>query len=104
MRIAVNGELEELEQLLALAPHLLTEGGRLAVISFHSLEDRRVKAAFNSWEKPCECPPKLPLCICGKTPLGMRITRKPVMAGADEVARNPRSRGAKLRVFEKRTG
>ncbi len=102
LRIAVNGELEELERLLSLALNLLRPGGRLALISFHSLEDRPVKTAFTKWERPCECPPKLPLCICGKVSLGKRLTRKPVTAGSPETARNPRARGAKLRVFEKR--
>jgi 16S rRNA (cytosine1402-N4)-methyltransferase len=102
LRIAVNDELGELERLLALAPDLLRPGGRLAVISFHSLEDRLVKTAFTRWEKPCECPPQLPRCVCGKTPLGVRVTRKPVTAGETEAAHNPRSRSAKLRAFEKR--
>ena len=101
LRIAVNDELGELEQLLGHALPLLKPGGRMAVISFHSLEDRLVKNAFVRWEQPCECPPKLPICVCGKTPLGKRLTRKPVTAGSEEDARNPRSRGAKLRAFEK---
>ncbi len=102
LRIAVNGELTELEVLLDHALHLLRPGGRIAVISFHSLEDRLVKTAFNRWEKPCTCPPHMPKCICGKTPAGVRVTRKPVTAGPAESDRNPRSRSAKLRAFEKR--
>ncbi|MCZ6626706.1 MAG: 16S rRNA (cytosine(1402)-N(4))-methyltransferase RsmH [SAR324 cluster bacterium] len=102
LRIAVNDELGELEQLLEHALHLLRPGGRIALISFHSLEDRMVKTAFNRWEKPCTCPPKLPKCVCGKTSAGMRLSRKPVTAGAAEAQANPRSRSAKLRAFEKR--
>ncbi len=102
LRIAVNEELTELEGLLDRALHLLRPGGRIAVISFHSLEDRLVKTAFNRWEKPCTCPPSLPKCVCGKISAGVRVTRKPVMAGPGEIDRNPRSRSAKLRAFEKR--
>jgi len=103
LRIEVNDELGELERLLAGALDLLAPGGRIAVISFHSLEDRRVKEAFRRWESPCECPTTLPRCVCGKTPLGRRVTRKPIVAGVEELARNPRSRSAKLRAFEKRS-
>jgi 16S rRNA (cytosine1402-N4)-methyltransferase len=88
--------------LLAVALDLLSTGGRIAVIAFHSLEDRRVKEAFRTWENPCVCPPQLPKCICGKVPLGVRLTKRPVTATENEEARNPRSRSAKLRVFEKR--
>lgn len=102
LRIAVNDELGELERLLACAPDLLSAGGRIAVIAFHSLEDRRVKEAFRTWENPCICPPQLPRCICGRQPIGARLTKRPVTAGDAEQARNPRSRSAKLRVFEKR--
>ena len=103
LRIAVNDELGELEQLLAQALPLLKPGGRMAVISFHSLEDRLVKTAFTRWEKPCACPPKLPVCICKKNPEGRRLTGKPVVASPAETAHNPRSRSAKLRVFEKKS-
>lgn len=102
LRIAVNDELGELERLLEHALPLLRPGGRVAVISFHSLEDRLVKTAFVRWEKPCQCPPSLPVCVCGKEPAGRRLTRKPVTADGAEAAANPRSRGAKLRAFEKR--
>jgi 16S rRNA (cytosine1402-N4)-methyltransferase len=102
LRVAVNDELGELDRLLAAALDLLSHGGRLAVIAFHSLEDRRVKEAFRAWERPCTCPPDLPRCICSKQSLGVRVTKRPVTAGAAEQARNPRSRSAKLRVFEKR--
>jgi 16S rRNA (cytosine1402-N4)-methyltransferase len=101
LRMKVNEELEELEQLLAHIPTLLAPGGRAAIIAFHSLEDRRVKDAFRAWERPCTCPPDLPRCVCRKVPLGHRLTRKPLVAGAEEVRRNPRSRSAKLRIFEK---
>jgi 16S rRNA (cytosine1402-N4)-methyltransferase len=101
LRMEVNGELGELERLLEAIPHLLAPGGRAAVVAFHSLEDRRVKDAFRGWEDPCQCPPELPRCVCGKVPLGRRLTRKPVTAGAEEVRGNPRARSAKLRVFEK---
>jgi 16S rRNA (cytosine1402-N4)-methyltransferase len=102
LRIAVNDELGELDRLLAMAQDLLAPGGRIAVIAFHSLEDRRVKEAFRTWENPCNCPPELPRCVCGKQPTGARLTKRPVTAGDAEQARNPRSRSAKLRVFEKR--
>jgi 16S rRNA (cytosine1402-N4)-methyltransferase len=102
LRIAVNDELGELERLLACAHDLLSVGGRIAVIAFHSLEDRRVKEAFRTWESPCVCPPHLPRCVCGRQPTGIRLTKRPVTAGDEEQARNPRSRSAKLRVFEKR--
>ena len=101
LRIAVNDELGELERLLDVALELLAPGGRLAVIGFHSLEDRLVKDRFRDWEQPCTCPPSMPACVCGKVPLGRRLTRKPLMASGDEAARNPRSRSAKLRVFER---
>ncbi len=101
LRIAVNDELGELERLLDVAPELLAPGGRLAVIGFHSLEDRLVKDRFREWEQPCTCPPSMPACVCGKVPLGRRLTRKPLVASGAEAARNPRSRSAKLRVFEK---
>ena len=102
LRIAVNDELGQLERFLDSVLPLLRSGGRVAVISFHSLEDRIVKTAFVNWEKPCQCPPKLPMCVCGKLPLGRRLTRKPITAGSAEAAGNPRSRSAKLRAFEKK--
>lgn len=100
LRIVVNRELEEVEGLLAIAPEFLSAGGRLAIISFHSLEDRLVKQTFRGWEAPCTCPPKLPYCVCGLKPLGRALTRRPVTASEKEVRENPRSRSAKLRVFE----
>ncbi|MDE0793787.1 MAG: 16S rRNA (cytosine(1402)-N(4))-methyltransferase RsmH [SAR324 cluster bacterium] len=99
LRIAVNDELNELGILLKEAPSRLKPDGRLAIISFHSLEDRMVKHQFRKWENPCVCPTDLPYCICGEKPLGRVITRRPVNATAKETAENPRSRSAHLRVF-----
>src|SRR5579863_9304236 len=101
LRMTVNDELGELDRLLEAIPDLLAPGGRAAIIAFHSLEDRRVKDAFRTWENPCICPPDIPRCMCGKVPLGERVTRKPTVASAEEIARNPRARSAKLRVFER---
>ena len=100
LRIAVNRELEELDTLLKTLPDFLNPGGRMAIISFHSLEDRPVKQQFREWQHPCTCPPQLPYCICGKQPLGRSLNRSPIMATETEIAANPRSRSAKLRVFE----
>lgn len=100
LRIAVNGELDSLAQLLAQAPFCLKAGGRLAIISFHSLEDRLVKQAYRQWEHPCECPRNLP-CVCGKKSLGRAVPRKGITARPEELGLNPRSRSAVLRVFEK---
>ncbi len=99
LRIAVNDELNELGILLKEAPSRLKPDGRLAIISFHSLEDRMVKHQFRKWENPCVCPTDLPYCICGEKPLGRVITRRHVNATAKETAENPRSRSAHLRVF-----
>jgi 16S rRNA (cytosine1402-N4)-methyltransferase len=101
LRIAVNDELEVLEQAVKNAADILKPGGRLVVITFHSLEDRIVKIAFNNMEKPCTCPPKLPVCVCGKEPLLKVITRKPVTAGDEELETNTRSKSAKLRAAER---
>ena len=99
LRIAVNNELQELEVLLKQIPSLLKKDGRVALISFHSLEDRIVKHQFRKWENPCVCPTDLPYCICGEKPRGRVLTRRPVNATKKEVADNPRSRSAHLRVF-----
>lgn len=101
IRIAVNDELGEVERLLEAALDLLNPGGRLAIISFHSLEDRLVKTAFGSWAKGCICPPDFPVCVCGRTPRAKLIGKRPITAGEDELADNPRARSAKLRVAEK---
>ncbi len=103
IRIELNGELTALEDSLDDLIDLLREGGRLSVITFHSLEDRIVKAAFKRNENPCTCPPQFPVCVCGKRPKGFAVTRRPVLPGEEEQERNPRSKSAKLRVFEKRT-
>ena len=100
-RIEVNGEREGLEKALDSAHDLLESGGVLAVISFHSLEDRIAKLAFRRYEKPCTCDPRAPICTCGKKPTARILTKKPVTPGEDETASNPRSRSAKLRAIEK---
>lgn len=102
IRIAVNDELGVLERGLEGALQVLKPGGRLAVITFHSLEDRIVKQRFQSWVNPCTCPPTLPVCACGKQPVAEHVTRKPVVASAAELEANPRARSAKLRVIVKR--
>lgn len=99
LRIAVNNELQELSVLLEKVPARLKPNGRLAIITFHSLEDRIVKHQLRKWENPCVCPTDLPYCICGKKPLGRVLTRRPVKTSKNEVADNPRSRSAHLRVF-----
>ena len=101
LRIAVNGELEQLQRVLPAAVELLTPGGRLAVIAYHSLEDRTVKRFFREGEKGCTCPPRLPQCVCGKTPTLRLVTRKPVVPTKNEIERNSRARSARLRVAEK---
>ncbi|GAW67812.1 16S rRNA methyltransferase [Geoanaerobacter pelophilus] len=101
LRIAVNEELKSLEEGLAGLLSLLKQGGRGAVISFHSLEDRIVKESFRQAATGCTCPKELPVCVCGRVPRFKLVTRKPITAGEAEVAANPRSRSAKLRVVEK---
>jgi 16S rRNA (cytosine1402-N4)-methyltransferase len=101
LRIEVNGELDSLSTFLPKAFRLLAPGGRLAVISFHSLEDRTVKQFFLAKAKGCICPSDFPECRCGRLPEGKILTRKVVMASGEEIVRNPRSRPAKLRVIEK---
>lgn len=102
LRIAVNDELAPLERALSDALSLLAPQGRLCVVTFHSLEDRIVKRAFRHMENPCECPPQLPVCVCGKKPLARLPVRGAVKPTAEECAQNPRARSAKLRVAEKR--
>lgn len=101
IRIAVNDELGSVEKVMKDAIPLLNPGGRLAVITFHSLEDRIVKTAMASAAKGCTCPPSFPVCVCGKKPQVSLISRKPIVASAEELEQNPRSRSAKLRVCEK---
>ncbi|MCI8336713.1 MAG: 16S rRNA (cytosine(1402)-N(4))-methyltransferase RsmH [Peptococcaceae bacterium] len=101
LRIAVNDELGVLERVLPAAVACLNPGGRLCVISFHSLEDRIVKNIMKELAKGCTCPPQLPVCVCGKKPQIKIISRKPILPGAAEIAANPRARSAKLRVAEK---
>ncbi|MBQ2805636.1 MAG: 16S rRNA (cytosine(1402)-N(4))-methyltransferase RsmH [Clostridia bacterium] len=101
IRIAVNGELDHLAAGLEAAFYSLKSGGRLAVITFHSLEDRLVKQKFAAWCQGCTCPKEFPICVCGKTPEGRLVNRKPIEAGQDELERNNRSRSAKLRVIER---
>jgi len=101
LRIAVNDELDSIKDMLAVAPSLLKNGGRLCVISFHSLEDRLVKRAFTAGAKGCVCSKDIPVCVCAVTPTLKLITRKPVTADNDEAQRNPRARSAKLRIAER---
>ncbi|RJO68656.1 MAG: 16S rRNA (cytosine(1402)-N(4))-methyltransferase RsmH [Myxococcales bacterium] len=101
LRIATNAELDSLEAMLPQALELLKPGGRLAVIAYHSLEDRIVRHTFKRWANPCVCPPDLPVCACGKTPLVRILTKKPLLPDAAEIARNPRARSAKLRLAER---
>lgn len=101
IRIAVNDELNDLNKVLEAAIPLLKPGGRLAVITFHSLEDRIVKNAMASAAKGCTCPPNFPVCVCGKKPQVKLITRKPIVSSDEELNENPRARSAKLRICEK---
>ena len=101
IRIAVNRELEVLENLLKDVTELLSPGARVAIITFHSLEDRIVKKAFHEQAQGCICPKDLPICVCGVKPKLKVITRKPITASENELAQNPRARSAKLRVAEK---
>ena len=101
IRIAVNDELGDLEKVLDAAIPALNPGGRLAIITFHSLEDRIVKNAMAAAAKGCTCPPNFPVCVCGKTPQVKVMTRKPITSSDEELNRNPRARSAKLRVCEK---
>ncbi len=101
LRIAVNEELDSLADMLDTAMDRLNPGGRLCVISFHSLEDRLVKNAIRARENGCTCPPEFPVCVCGFHQTVKSVTRKPVTPSAEELARNPRARSAKLRVAER---
>ena len=101
IRIAVNGELDALPPMLSSAVAALNPGGRLAVITFHSLEDRIVKQTMKELATGCTCPPNFPVCVCGNKPKIKLVSRKPIVSGAEELAENPRARSAKLRVAEK---
>ena len=101
IRIEVNGELTALECALDDAFDLLAVGGRLSIITFHSLEDRMCKRRFAEFTSGCTCPPEFPVCVCGKTPRGKLTTKKPITAGEEELAENNRSRSAKLRTIQK---
>ena len=101
IRIEVNGELDVIEPTVRSAVSLLAPGGRLAVITFHSLEDRRVKQTYAGLARGCICPPDFPVCVCGHKPEIKIVTKKPITASAGELARNTRSHSAKLRVAEK---
>ena len=101
IRIAVNGELDVLPPMLKAAVEGLNPGGRLAVITFHSLEDRIVKRTMQDLARGCTCPREFPVCVCGKKPKIRLVTRKPIVPGEAELAENPRARSAKLRTAEK---
>lgn len=103
IRIAVNDELSDLSKVLEAAIPRLNPGGRLCVITFHSLEDRIVKNAFAAAAKGCTCPPSFPVCVCGKKPQVAIVTRKPIVSDDGELTENPRARSAKLRICEKLT-
>ncbi len=101
IRIELNSELDVLQESLEDMVSLLNDGGRLCIITFHSLEDRIVKNFFRKMEHPCTCPPNFPVCVCGKKPAGKVITRKPILPSEEELEKNKRSKSAKLRIFEK---
>ncbi len=101
IRIACNRELDVLENSLDAMISLLKPGGRICVITFHSLEDRIVKNIFRKNEKPCTCPPEFPICVCGKIPTGHQVGKGPILPGKEEIEINPRAASAKLRVFER---
>ena len=101
IRIAVNDELSSVDRMIQAAVPRLNQGGRLAVITFHSLEDRIVKTGLAAFAKGCICPPDFPVCVCGRTPDIQLISRKPILPTAEEIEENPRARSAKLRAAEK---
>lgn len=101
IRIEVNGELSAVSEAIGKAVELLKKGGRIGIITFHSLEDRIVKEEFKKLEKGCICPPDFPICVCGKNPMLKIITRKPILPGAEEIENNSRAKSAKLRIAEK---
>lgn len=101
IRIACNRELDVLQDSISSLIDLLLPGGRIAIITFHSLEDRIVKNAFKTAENPCICPPEFPVCVCGRKPKGHVVTKKPIVPSEEELKRNKRAASSKLRVFEK---
>lgn len=101
IRIECNRELDVLRNSLEEMINFLNPGGRICIITFHSLEDRIVKSAFKKQENPCTCPPNFPVCMCGKKPSGRVITRKPILPSEEELEENSRSKSAKLRIFER---
>lgn len=101
IRIELNRELKVLTDTLDVMIDLLDTGGRICVITFHSLEDRIVKNIFRNAQSPCTCPPDFPVCVCGKQPKGVVITKKPIIPSDEEMAANPRSKSSKLRIFER---
>jgi 16S rRNA (cytosine1402-N4)-methyltransferase len=101
IRIAVNGELDGLDEAIRNAHDLLNPGGRLAILTFHSLEDRIVKRCFQRLQHPCTCPPSFPVCVCGKKSKGRVVTNKPILPSEKELEENSRSKSAKLRIFER---
>jgi 16S rRNA (cytosine1402-N4)-methyltransferase len=101
LRIAVNRELDHLKVFLEMVPALIAQGGRLVVLSYHSLEDRPVKRAIKEWEKGCECPPDFPCCVCGRKPLFRRVHKKGLRPDKQEVEENARARSAVLRIAER---
>ena len=101
IRIELNRELEVLKNSLDDMIEILNPGGRLCIITFHSLEDRIVKSAFKKNENPCTCPPDFPVCVCGKVSKGRVVTRKPILPSEEELEYNSRSKSAKLRIFER---
>lgn len=101
IRIAVNDELSAVEEGVRAAVDLLAPGGRVLVITFHSLEDRIVKSLFRTLSNGCTCPPEFPVCVCGAKPIVRIVNHKPILPSAEELQENPRSRSAKLRIAEK---
>jgi 16S rRNA (cytosine1402-N4)-methyltransferase len=101
LRIAVNRELHHLRLFMERIPDLLKSGGRLAILTYHSLEDRLVKQSFTGWERGCTCPPDFPECVCGKRPLFRRVLKKGLKPSREEIEENPRARSAQLRVAER---
>lgn len=101
IRIEVNGELDAIEPVISAAANSLVSGGRIAIISFHSLEDRIVKQKYKALSSGCTCPRDFPVCVCGNKPILKEVSKKPILPSEDELANNPRSRSAKLRIAEK---